>query len=887
MSANKNTNRFKKYFLVFTISLSVIIIGVYLGQNHLQLEKQGIFQKQIQKSSPGPDQRPAEWGWIQRSFPYYTADKNAYRDAIKQAHVLRAMPKKNSAVQWVFAGPDNIGGRIVDIEFNPQYPSIVYAAAATGGVFKSQDTGVTWQPVFDDQAVLTIGDICIDPVNPDIIYVGTGEANGGHNNFPGGGVYKSMDAGQTWECIGLENSASIGRILINPRYPDSIFVAAVGSYFAPNPERGVYVSPDGGNSWEQSLFVTDSTGAIDIVMDPENPDFMLAAMWERVRRPVYSNQTHLYGKTSGVYRTKNSGKSWELLGPATGLPDANSVDVGRIGLSMYQANSDIIYALYNDGSNIISLYRTGNGGDTWQDADPNKIIRKGTGGFSWYFGQVRVHPQNPDIVFALDVAFMRSNDGGLSWPVQYGYYDGYPGLHVDHHALAFHPQNSNYIICGNDGGINISENGGDNWTKVASLPVTQFYEIGLDYTNPERLYGGTQDNGTLCTKTGLTDDWERILGGDGFYVIVDPNNPDIIYAEYQFGSLFKSINGGSSWQNILNNDMGYEKTNWSTPVAMDPNNSNTLYYGTYRLWRTENGTESWSPVSPDLTMGLEDSRVGTITTIAVAPTNSNIIYVGTDDSQVWVSSNYGGDWTLVSDSLPFRWVTRVVVDPTDENTAYVTFSGLRWKDPQPHVFRTTDMGNSWEDISANLPDAPVNAFAVDPIHREVLYLGSDIGVFVSFNSGGSWQALGEALPVVVINDMKIHESAYKLIVGTHGRSMYKIDLNLVNTIKETDEPELLAKQFSLEQNYPNPFNSSTVFKYKLGSQSHVQIRIFDELGRTLRLLLDKQMGKGIHPQHWDGKNEAGKNAASGVYYYQIEVRGKYNYNQTKKMLLIK
>ncbi|MGD8307372.1 MAG: hypothetical protein PVF17_12015, partial [Ignavibacteria bacterium] len=364
------------------------------------------------------DLRPDEWAYEQRLFPYMKADPDAYIDAIREAHQLHSQSKTNrlakgmNAVQWEFAGPINVGGRVVDLEINPNDASIIYAAFATGGVFKSTDSGTSWFPIFDSLNVLTIGDIGIDPVNPSNLYVGTGEANGGHNNFPGGGVFKSTDAGLTWNFLGLTNTTSIGRIIVHPTKPDTIFLAAVGSYFSPNPERGVYKSINGGMTWSKSLFVSDSTGAIDIVMDPTNPDFLFAAMWERVRRP---NSSHLYGPSSGIYRTTDGGANWEHLDPSTGLPNSSAQNIGRIGLAVSGSNPNISFALYNDGSDIIGLYKTTDYGDSWINVDPDNELSDGTLGFCWYFGQVRVHPTNPEMLYVLDVAFMRSTNGGSSW----------------------------------------------------------------------------------------------------------------------------------------------------------------------------------------------------------------------------------------------------------------------------------------------------------------------------------------------------------------------------------------------------------------------------------------------------------------------------------------
>ncbi len=809
---------------------------------------------------------PSEWMMTQRLFPYMQADPDVYSQALRQVNAMKNSLKKKDELSWTFAGPVNIGGRITDIEFNPLNSNIVYCSAATGGVFKSTDKGETWVPIFDEQAFLSIGDIAVDPVNPDIIYVGTGEANGGHNNMPGGGMFKSTDAGVTWFAIGLDSAETIGRVIINPSDPDEIFVAAVGSYFTPTHQRGIFKSTNGGASWSQSLFVSDSTGAIDIVMDPDNPNFLLAAMWERVRRP---NLSRLYGPSSGIYRSTDNGDTWELLGPSTGLPDASSTNVGRIGLSLSKTNPEISYALYNDGAVYLGLFKTTDYGTTWTNADPDMEINDGVSNFSWYFGQVRINPSDPAKIYVMDVGFMRSSDGGANWNFSYQ-------THVDHHALAFDPSNPDYLINGDDGGIYISTNGGLSWSGPKQMPNTQFYEIGLDYNNPQKLYGGTQDNNTIRTQTGSLDDWDDLIGGDGFYVIVDFTDPNIIYAESQNGFLQKSTDGGNNFDYARNGINQNEPTNWSTPVVMDPNDHNVLYYGTDRVYRTTNGASNWTAISPDLTDGIPGTRLGTVTTIDVAPSNSAVVYAGTDDSHVWVTTNNGSDWTDISSALPYRWVTRVKADPNNENNVYVTFSGLRWHDPQSHVFKSTNMGATWVDISSNLPDAPANAFAVDNNYPERLYLGSDVGAFVSFNGGSSWQPIADGLPVVSVYDMKIHPVENYLAIGTHGRSMYKVDLSQFVDVKQPVEK---IEEFNLLQNFPNPFNPSTNITFKVGQSSFVTLKVYDVLGSEVASLLNAEKSPGIYTINFNAET-----LSSGVYYYRIQAG---SFSETRKMILTK
>lgn len=842
------------------------------------------IRERMKKSAPGPDARPSGWAWQRRIFPHNQYDRQAYRNAVKDASRLKSRAVARSLEAVTFAGPSNIGGRISDIEFNPQNGDIVYAGAATGGVFKSTDKGVTWAPVFDDAANLNIGDIAINPLNPDVVYVGTGEGNGGHNNFPGEGVYKSTDAGNSWELIGLENTVSIGRVVVDPVIPQRVFVAAQGSYYLPNPDRGVYRSSNGGTDWERVLFVTDSTGACDIAIDPINPNRIMATTWERARRP-HTGLTHLNGPTSGIYRSTDGGDNWERLGSTTGLPIGNQI--GRIGLAVYPNNPDSVYALVTTGGGYRGLYLTTNFGDSWTDVDPDNEIADGTAGFSWYFGQVRVHPANPDIVYAMDVAFMRSTNGGTTWPIIYGYNGSPANLHVDHHALAFHPDDPDYIINGNDGGLNISEDAGVSFTKVVDLPVNQFYEIGLDFNNPERIYGGTQDNGTLRTLTGATDDWNRIFGGDGFYVIVDHTNPNVIYAESQFGNLGKSTDGGFDFNSVLNGINDNEPTNWSTPVIMDPSNNNVLYYGTNRLYRTTNGAASWSAISPDLTTAPGNSRLGTITTIDVSPLDSDILWVGTDDSHVWVTTDGGNNWTDVSATLPFRWVTRVVADPQDPNIAYVTFNGLRWVDPEPRVYRTVDLGAKWENISSNLPDAPVNAFAVNPADNEQLFVGSDLGAYFSVDNGANWEYISSDFPMVSVYDMKIHPIGNYLALGTHARSIYRFNLEQLVTGIADDPNQAIPAGFELAQNFPNPFNPNTTIAYKIDANSQVNLTVYDILGKRVKTLVDIRQASGQYQLNWDGTNHLGESVPSGTYFYRLTVSGKSSFQLNRKMQLVR
>ena len=812
---------------------------------------------------------PSEQGWIKRTYPHFKSDPAAMHQARLSLKSLEEASKGARFGEWEFAGPTNVGGRISDIEFDPLDPTIVYAGAATGGIFKSIDEGRTWEPIFDDQAFLPIGDLAVDPSNSNIIYAGTGESNGGHNNFAGGGLFKSTDAGATWSHSGLESTVSIGRVLVDPKRTNRVFVAAVGSYFGPNPERGLFRSEDAGASWEKVLFINDTTGVIDVVMHPENTDTLYASAWYRIRT---ERDAQLHGLDSGIFRSYDGGESWERLGGTQGLPDTTNTvfqpgsnTIGRIGLTISRKHPNILYALYNDGANISGLFRTDDGGDNWYRVDEDRELEAGDGSFSWYFGQVRVHPENPDTVFVMDVLMMRSTDAGQNWDLQLG-------THVDHHAMAFSPDNPDFIIEGNDGGIALSRNAGGGWNRVPSLPVTQFYEIGINPHDPTHLLGGTQDNGTIRTQTGRLDDWTQLFGADGFYVIVDPVDPNVIFFESQRGNLRKTVDNGVNIISAMEGIAQNEPRNWSTPVVMDPHNNRVLYYGTNRLYRTRNAATNWTPISDDLTKQLGYPLLGTITTVAVAPSDSNVVYAGTDDGNVWVTQDYAANWSLVTDGLPDRWVTRIAVHPTDPTIAYATFSGLRWQSAQAHVFRTEDAGISWQDISSNLPDAPVNALAIDPLKPNTVFIGSDIGAFVTENEGATWDLLGEGLPAVSVYDFKINPDSRQLVAGTHGRSMYTLQLDGLPT--QTETGETLPSSLTITNIYPNPSQGAIQFDIELAQSTPGRIEVFNILGQKVALLAARRLPAGQQSLQWDGWTSGGQKAPPATYFIRVQTGDK-------------
>ena len=721
-----------------------------------------------------------DYFYLQRVSRDGRIDLQARSRALFHARLLKARaamaPSSLAATgAWQQRGPLNVGGRVADIVGDPVDANKFYVGAASGGVWKTVDGGATFTPIFDGQGSLSTGALALDPRDSNILYVGTGEASpgGGSVTYPGDGVWKTLDGGATWQHLGLDKTIYIGRIVVDPRNPDNVFVAAMGNLFSRNVERGVYRSQDGGRTWTQVLFVSDIAGGIDLAIDPVDPRRVFAATWERIRFP----DTRVYGGPgSGLWQSTDGGTTWTRL--AGGLPPTTA-EPSRIGVAIAASSPSTIYAVYSRKSDnaLDGLFRSTDGGVTWTRQTATNLGNI-IGAQAFWSGRIFVHPSNPSEVWIDGVGLARSTNGGASFASVGG------GLHVDHHAQWFSPTNPSIILKGNDGGAYRSTNGGTTWTHFENLPISQFYTVEAHPKEPFKIYGGMQDNGVRRTLTGGLGDWTNVTGGDGFEVHVDPNSTSVIYSESQFGALRRSVNGGLTFGGATSGLSG--RLGWKTPLAFDPTSpgmglNTIMYIGSHRLFRSTNSAASWTAISDDLTNGNQGTGgvvFGTITAIAVAPSDRNTIYIGTDDGNLWVTRDTGRTYLRVDITLPRLWVTRVAVDPTDDATAYVTFSGFRVDQPLAHVFRTTDHGGHWSDISSDLPDAPVNSVAVDPRDSSTLYVGTDVGVFVSRDVGASWSPLGAGLPDgVVVTDMKLLPGPpVTLLAATYGRSIFSIEL---------------------------------------------------------------------------------------------------------------
>jgi hypothetical protein len=836
----------------------------------------------------GPD-APTDWFYMQRAFPSGIIDYESRAAAIRDARALRDRAatlgggaRKAASAAWTLAGPRNIGGRITDIVADPANPSVVWAGAASGGVWKSIDAGASWAPVFDGYGSLSIGALAMSPSDPAVVYAGTGEANpgGGSVAYGGDGVWKTTDGGATWESLGLVESRYIGRIAIDPVDPSRLFVAATGDLFSKNAERGLYRSTDAGATWTLVHFVSDSTGCIDVAIDPSNPSRVFAAMWERIREP----STRRYGGvTSGIWRSEDGGDTWTLL--TAGLPAA-STRPGRIGIAVAPSSPATVYAIYADEVGVFAgFYRSTDSGASWTRRSDSALVNGSFySTYGWWFGRIWVHPTDAQTVWADGLDLYKTTAGGD------GCTDVNSTMHVDHHAQWIQPSNPNMIWRGNDGGMYRSTNGGTSWTHVVTIPNSQFYTCEAHLLEPLRAYGGLQDNGTWRAPVAGGLDWQELpVGGDGFVVNVDINSTSRIYAESQYGALRRSTNGGSTFSSAMSGISGADRKNWNTPVVMDPSSfgapQTTLYYGANRLYRSTNNAASWSLASGDLSDGVPGTNgvtYGTITTIAVAPSSAQTIYAGTDDANVWVTTNGGANWTKIDGDLPERWVTRVAVDPNDAAVAYATLSGFRQDDPLAHVFRTTNRGATWSDISSNLPDAPANDIAVDPLDTSRLYVATDVGVFYTRDAGVLWLPLGSGIADgCVVTDLDhIAVDPPLLYAATYGRSMYYIDIESAIPTDVPDGGEIAggasgaAGAIEFVTAAPNPTSAGAAIHFQLVRPARARVEVVNTSGERVATLADQAFASGPHMIPWDGLDATGRRVASGVYFSRVEAEGR-------------
>ncbi|MCC6418615.1 MAG: hypothetical protein IT429_10305 [Gemmataceae bacterium] len=717
-------------------------------------------------------------------------------------------PKLLDAFTARSIGPANMGGRIVDVAIVESNPAMMYIASASGGLWKTTDAGRTWAPVFDQQPTLNLGAVAVAPSNPNVVWVGTGEANPRNSVAWGDGVYRSTDGGQTWQNMGLKDTHHVGRIVIHPKDPNVVYVAALGHLWGSNKERGLYRTTDGGKAWELSKYIDDETGFIDVAMDPTEPATLYAAAY-RVRRNGFSggNPAVQTGAGAGLYRTTDGGKNWERM--TQGLP---ARPYGRCGLAIYRKDPRIIYAVVQTDLTTVTVQ--GQGPNLKQrtvgDAQGKKkvpltpdhggIFRSTDRGQTWtwvnslcprpfYYGQIRIDPNDAERIYVLGIQFHVSSDGGKTFPTK----KKSMGAHPDHHALWINPKDSNHLVLGNDGGLYFSRNRGASWEHVRGMPLGQFYAVAVDMRRPYRVYGGLQDNGswggpsaTRRTEGITLADWYRILGSDGFQCQVDPTNPDVVYAEAQYGrpQRIQLNKKGKSIQPAAPRGAVAYRFNWNTPLLLSVHNPRVLYVAGNHVFRSENRGDAWERISPDLTRGRPgpSKHTGhTISAFAESPRRADVLYAGSDDGRLHVTRDSGASWTELTANVPGvpaeRWVSRLECSHHDDGTAYLALDRHRNDDRRPYLFRTTDFGKTWVPLTNGLPaEGSVYVVRESSRNRDLLFAGTEFGLFVSLDRGAHWHRLRGGMPNVAVHDLVIHPRDRELVIGTHGRSVYVMDV---------------------------------------------------------------------------------------------------------------
>jgi photosystem II stability/assembly factor-like uncharacterized protein len=795
-------------------------------------------------------------------------------------------------LDWRHIGPAVFGGRVPDVEALPDNPAVIFVAGSTGGIFKTTNNGVTWRPVFDHAGpTLSIGDMAIAPSDPLIIWVGTGESNGEQQAASlGNGVYRSLDGGETWQHMGLPDTRFIHRIAIHPTNPDIVFVAAPGHRWGPNEERGLYRTLDGGKTWEKVLYINEDTGVAEVAME-DNGRVLYAAAYQR-RRHAWGNLTG--GPHSGVYRSMDGGTTWEKLGG--GLPEGV---LGKIAIAIAKSSPNVLYAAIADEDG--GLYRSEDRGTTWTRVNDIRT--------SYWYGNIYVDPVNENKVWVMGTQLDVSIDGGKTfendWTAE--------GIHVDHHALWINPRNTDHMLMGNDGGFHITYDGARTWSFLNNIPIAQFYVMDVDNRDPYHIYGGLQDNGTwgvpsrTYSRSGiLNEDVVNVGGGDGFAPAIDPRDFTVVYAESQHGGLRRVdlVTGRSNGIRPEPEDTTeVYRFNWNSPVLISPHDPDVMYFGGNKLFRTTDRGESWEAMSQDLTrnetpseweiMGLKPSLrpYNTLTAVAESPLRQGLIYAGADDGSVHRTTDGGETWESLTSKFEFegevKFVTKMHASSSHPGTAYISFTGHYYDDFRPYLFKTDDAGESWRNITGDMPaEAVVMAVVEDPNRPDLLFAGIHNGLMISFNGGENWTRAGGKLPPVSVNDIKIKNG--DLILATYGRGIVILDdiaflEQLTEEVLEEDaylfpirDTELYYRNNRDLSNKaarfagPNPeYGALITYSLREGpvqdspsDTTEVSVQILDPSGTVIRELVgpDRQ---GFNRIAWDLRTPADSTASGG------------------------
>ncbi len=720
-------------------------------------------------------------------------------------------------LKWQFLGPTSISGRVVDVAVANRKgrTRAIYVATASGGLWKTENEGTTFEPAFDQAASVQGGNVEVAPSDPNIVWFGTGETNIFRSSNAGVGIFKSVDAGKTWQHMGLATTHTIPRIVIHPTNPDIVYVAAGGHEWTDNEDRGVYKTTDGGKSWTKVLYVDVKTGANDLVMDPTDPNLLYATTWQRIRQKWNDPRT-LPGYTgSGIHKTIDGGKTWTPVNDGLPVPDRR----GRIGIDIARSNPNVVYA-FVDNYEIAhqakpgdldsygrqkegtikgaEIYRSDNKCQTWRKVSESNAFMEGAAAtYGWVFSQIRVDPTNENVVYFQGLMLNQSTDGGKTFKVL-------RGMHSDHHALWIDPANPDNLLDGNDGGVVMSYDGGKTWRQFTdNLPVATFFNIEFDNGSPLRVYGSVQDHGSYRAVVDLskgrdkipTQAFEETLGGEGTTHAIDKSNNSIIYASSYYGNLDRADVTKPARSRTLWGTAQFEVTNimpkvgpgepplrgqWMAPTIVSPHDPNVVYHGLQYVFRSVHQGDTWERISPDLTGNdprmFGDISYQTLFALAESPMRFGLIYAGTDDGRLHVTRDGGKMWTELTANLPQKkWISRITPSAFDEGTVYVTQNGKRDDEFAAYVYKSTDFGKTFKSIVGNIPCGPVNVIREDPTNPKILYVGTDMGVYVTSDGGTTWNVLGGNLPQVFVLDLNIQPRDRMIAIATHGRGVWLLD----------------------------------------------------------------------------------------------------------------
>ena len=785
---------------------------------------------------------------------------------------LKLKKESEFNLDWISLGPVMNSARIEAVQCDPARPGTMYVAFGSGNLWKTTNHGLTWKPIFENQSALGIGDIALAPSNPDIIWLGSGESLKKPRNFtmPGTGVFRSDDGGETWQHMGLPNSYHIGEIAVHPKNPEIVFVAVLGHFWTTNTNRGLYRTVDGGRSWEQVLYVNERVGANDVVISRSNPDVVYVSMWE--------NNPGICGNESGVYKSVDGGKTWERL--RGGLPD--DPKTGRIGLAVSWSNPDKVYVLADNLSRkkevAAEVYRTLDGGQTWKRTHKEDLFI--FPGIGWYFADCYVNPQDDDEVFALGVRAAHSEDGGRSFDLIGGdVFHLFPSmakvLHLDFCEMWINPQNPNHLVVGNDGGLYVSYDKGMSWMHYNNIPAGEFYDISVDNQDPYCVYGGTQDDSSVYGPAKewnpeFADGWDYVWldawsGGDGCYTMADPTDPNIVYFSSQHGEIRrKNMQADRSTRirpKLPEEHPGRLSYNFIAPYIISEHDPMTLYHAGNYVFKSLNRGDDWTLISPDLSESADMERESVaMGAIAESPLVPGVLYAGSDRGAFWVTRDDGKNWLERSEGLSNGYIRSICPSRFSESRVYMAVTGINYDDLGNYLYVSEDYGKAWRSIVSNLPNEVAYVILEDSMNENILYAGLYRGVFITVDRGERWSLLGPGMAATAVSDLVIQERERDLVVGTHGRGIYKMNVRPIQKAFEEGAPQVAILFETPDANLPwmNDTHGGPDFRtlervpitFYLMEATEVEIQVIDEGGKAVwsKRLAGK---KGFNQYRWD------------------------------------